>query len=331
VNTFLLLAGALAALAALLIALPWTRARRGTGRAWLWPVLGSLILVAAAGGLYARLSTWNWQQGAAQTEASETLARLRQATTDRPNDLSAWLQLGQAYLLGEQLAPAQRAFERANRIAGGRNADALSGLGETIALGNDSADPALTARAGELFERALQLDPHAGRALLYTAVMALRNGDLTRARARFATLRDLDAPPDLKAALSRQIAALDEQLKPAQVDEASAIHIEVSVADAVRARIPPGASLFVFVRAPGGGAPLAVKRLAATFPQKVVLSANDAMLAGNGVKPGQAVNLVARLSASGSPIAQSGDLFGAGDAVAGQRGERRILIDQIAP
>jgi cytochrome c-type biogenesis protein CcmH len=328
---FLLLAGALAAVAVLLIVLPWARAQRGRARAWLLPMLGALVLVAAAAGLYARLSTWNWQQGLKQTQASETLARLRQATVDRPNDLSAWLQVGQAYLLGEQLAPAQRAFEHANRIAGGRSADALSGLGEVIALGNEAGDPAVTARAEELFERALRLDPHAGRALLYTAVMALRNGDLARARARFATLRDLDEPPDLKAALSRQIAALDEQLKPAPIDEASAIHIEVAVADAVRSKIPPGASLFVFVRAPGGGAPLAVKRLAATFPQKVVLSANDAMLAGNGVKPGQAVNLVARLSASGSPTAQSGDLFGENNAVAGRKGERAILIDRVTP
>lgn len=330
-TTFLFIAGALAVVAALLIGLPWALARRGIARGWLWPALGSLCLVAMATGVYAHLSTWNWQQGARQTEASETLARLRQATADRPNDLSAWLQLGQAYLLGEQLAPAQRAFERANRIAGGRNAEALSGLGECIALGNEAGDPAATARAGELFERALQLDPRAGRALLYTAVMALRNGDLARARTRFATLRDLDAPPELKAALSRQIAALDEQLKPAQVDEASAIHIEVAVAEAVRSRIPPGASLFVFVRAPGGGAPLAVKRLAATFPQKVVLSASDAMLAGNGVKAGQSVNIVARLSSSGSPVAQSGDLFGENSAVAGQKGERAILIDRTTP
>jgi cytochrome c-type biogenesis protein CcmH len=144
-------------------------------------------------------------------------------------------------------------------------------------------------------------------------------------------LRDLDPPADLKDVLSRQIAALDEQLKPAPIDEASAIRIEVAVADSLRGRIPTGASLFVFVRAPGGGAPLAVKRLAAMFPQKVVLSAQDAMLAGNGVKPGQAVNLVARLSASGSPTAQSGDLFGTADAVAGKGGEHRLVIDQVSP
>lgn len=330
-NRFLLLASALAVLAALLIALPWMRARRGIRGAWVWPALGSLLWVAAAAGTYAHLSNWNWQQGGAQTEASETLAKLRQATTDRPNDVSTWLQLGQAYLVGERLAPAQRAFERANRIAGGRSADALSGLAESIALGNQSGDAATTARASDLFERALQLDPRSGRALLYTAVIALRNGDLARARARFAALRDLDPPADLKDVLSRQIAALDEQLKPAPIDEASAIRIEVAVADSLRGRIPAAASLFVFVRAPGGGAPLAVKRLAATFPQKVVLSAHDAMLAGNGVKPGQAVNLIARLSTSGSPTAQSGDLFGTADAVAGKGGEHRLVIDQVSP
>ena len=55
--------------------------------------------------------------------------------------------------------------------------------------------------------------------------------------------------------------------------------------------------LFVFVRAPGGGPPLAVKRLNATLPQDVDLSSSDAMVAGRSVEAGQNVSVVARISA----------------------------------
>ena len=55
------------------------------------------------------------------------------------------------------------------------------------------------------------------------------------------------------------------------------------------------------IRGPAGP-PLAVKRLAAHFPQTVELSSADAMLAGHGMQVGQDVEIVARLSGSGGPL-----------------------------
>ena len=95
--------------------------------------------------------------------------------------------------------------------------------------------------------------------------------------------------------------------------------------------MPANASLFVFVRAPNGGPPLAAKRSAASLPQDVDLSAADAMIAGRGVQPGQSVSVVARISASGSPLTRSGDLYGQIDYVAGKSGQRALEIDRLSP
>ena len=70
----------------------------------------------------------------------------------------------------------------------------------------------LDGRAGRLFEQALALDPHSGKALFYGAAAALRRGDLPLARERFASLLALGPPPNVKPILEAQIAAIDRQL-----------------------------------------------------------------------------------------------------------------------
>jgi cytochrome c-type biogenesis protein CcmH len=264
----------------------------------------------------------------------DELNALRRAAEASPQDVRAWSRLGSAYLRLEEFQAAQRAYERANRMAQGRDADALAGLAETGLLGG-AASGAMAAgtaeRAAQQFEQVLLLDPGNGKALFYSAVIAMQSGNPALARQRFAALRASNVPPEVAAALDKQIATLDEQLKPAAVDAATAIRLTVRAGDAVRARIPAQAPLFVFVRGAAGGPPLAVRRLTTALPVELTLSAADSMIAGNGLKPGQAITVVARVSASGGPIAQSGDPYGEVSSIAGEKGLRTLTIDRLTP
>jgi cytochrome c-type biogenesis protein CcmH len=164
----------------------------------------------------------------------------------------------------------------------------------------------------------------------------LHDGRLAVARERFATMLSLgDAPAEVRAALEKQIAAIDAQLQPAVVDVRTGVHLHVTVAAAIQSEfkdaVRRGARLFVFVRGPAGGPPLAVKRLAADIPVDVDLSATDSMLAGVAIQPGQVVSVVARLSISGSPTAQSGDLSGELRTVAGQAKRQALVISLRVP
>jgi cytochrome c-type biogenesis protein CcmH len=105
----------------------------------------------------------------------------------------------------------------------------------------------------------------------------------------------------------------------------------VTIDPALAAKVPADASLFVFVRAPSGGPPLAVKRSDVRLPKDLELSAADSMVAGRTVQPGQDVAVVARISASGSPLPQSGDLFGEIHTVAGRSGAQALQIDKLNP
>src|SRR4029077_9604239 len=104
----------------------------------------------------------------------------------------------------------------------------------------------LTAPAINLFERALQLDPKLPPALFYTGVAALNAGHLDVARARFVALRDMGPPPQVAAALDKQIAAIDADLARAHPDPATVVHLHVEVAPALAAKVPAAAALFVF-------------------------------------------------------------------------------------
>jgi len=296
----------------------------GVNRAMIGPIAGVLLALGAASALYLQLSSWPWSSPPAVNEAAETVRRL-QREAQRDDSQEAWLQLGQALLQIEQFDLARRAFERARALPGNAQPAALSGIAEAIVLSGDTAN---APQAAALFEEALKQDPMSPKALFYTALSAMQTGQLQLARDRFALMLMLEAPADIKAALQRQVAALDQQLSaPAPVvDPATRVRVQVSTDATIASRLPAGAMLFVFVRNPAGGPPLAVKRLPARFPQQVELSAADAMLEGVGITPHQAVQVVARISATGSPIEQPGDLSAQLDAQAGSTKVTELLI-----
>ena len=326
-TVFVLWATLCAVAAALFIALPLWRARADKSAPQvLLGAAAALIVLSSAAALYVTWGHGSWRSATARD--GEGIASLLAATDARPDDVQAWLGLGRGYMRIQQWPLARRSFEHADRLTQGRNADALGGLAETEVFASGGE---LTPSAVTLFDRALQIDPKSPAALFYTGVAALNAGHLDVARARFIALRDLGPPPQVTAALDKQIAAIDADLARAVPDPATVIHLHVSLAPALAAHVPTGATLFAFVRGPEGGPPLAARRLASTLPQDLDLSARDSMIAGRGLKPGQRVTVMARLSASASPLAQPGDLQGAVTAVAGSKRPYPLVIDRRSP
>ncbi|HEY5019469.1 MAG TPA: hypothetical protein VII17_00485 [Steroidobacteraceae bacterium] len=326
--SFIVAALLLSLLAAAFVALPLLRARFGAPRAAGTALIAVLSLIAAGAGLYGWLGDRGWLIASAQGGSNQIISTLARHLEHDPQDLSGWLSLGQAYGALGNYSLALRCFQRANRLAGGGNAAALAGMAEAMLLGGD---PEQAAKAPEFLERALQLDPSSPKALFYSAVTAFQQGHLEVARERFVSMLNLSPPQNIREALQHQIDDIDKQLRTARapIDAATAIHLHVTLSASLADKVPAEASLFVFVRSPTGGAPLAVKRSAARLPQDVDLSAADAMVAGHGVQPGQNVSVVARISTSGSPLPQSGDLYGEIRCVAGNSGAQALQIDNL--
>ncbi len=333
---FLITAFLLALLAAAFLAAPLLRRREALPAARTAAWVCVLLLVPASALLYAWRGTNRWvEAGAAQAnpDAPPSISRLARRVELEPQDAVGWIELGQAYAELGQFPLALRAYERGNSLDGNANAVALSGIAEAMLLGGD---PAQAAQAGAFFERALQIDPHQVRALFYSSIIAFRAGQFELSRQRSQALLALSPPEVVRAALEQQIASIDAQQRsggaqPAHPDAATAIRLHVTLDPALAGKVPANAALFVFVRAPGGGPPLAARRGGISFPQDFELSAADAPVAGRSVQAGQPVSVIARISASGSPLPQSGDLYGEIQAVAGKAGTHALQIDHLAP
>jgi cytochrome c-type biogenesis protein CcmH len=340
--SFIVIATAMGLAVAALLAVPLLSPRPVAPRSP-WTALAVLVvLLGGAAALYATFSNWHWSDAQAEAAAGSPqtmVATLARRLASHPDDLNGWLLLGRSYSVLEETPLAVRAYERANALAKGQNADALLGLAEAL-ISQDASQ--LAGRAGDLVEQALLLTPQSPKALFYGAAAAIQRKQLPLARQRFVALLAANPPDNVRPIVEQQINAIDQALGTAAPAAAAApaetagvparVKITIKLAPTLGAAGKSDAPLFVFVRDPrAAGPPLAVKRLAAHFPQTVELSSADAMLAGHGMQVGQDVEIVARLSSSGGPLARSGDPFGSVAYHVGASGAVSIVIDRLTP
>jgi cytochrome c-type biogenesis protein CcmH len=333
---FVLIAGTLAAAAAVVVLVPLVR-RRDDARpiSTLAAGLTLFALLLGSAGLYAAFSNYNWVAAPTVADTPAAMAdRLAHRLAEKPDDIDGWLMLGRSYSVLEQFPLAIRAYQRADRLANGGNAEAIIGVAESlVAQDHDS----LNGAAGRLFERALQVEPGNPKALFYGAFAALARGELPTARERFERMLALNPPPQIRDIIAQRIADIDRaqtgQAAPAPAPTESAkISVHVTLAPALEGKVPGGATLFVAARDPKSpGPPFAVKRLAATFPLDVELTAADSMLESRRIAAGQQLEVVARVALGGTPTATSGDPFGQVGYHVGKDGRLNIVIDRLAP
>jgi cytochrome c-type biogenesis protein CcmH len=258
-------------------------------------------------------------------------ARLAKRLAAQPDNLDGWLLLGHSYVTLEQFPLAVRAYQSADRLANGRNVEAIIGIAEGL-LAQDFEQ--LRGSAGRLMERALLLEPNNPKALLYGAFAALSRGDSAIARERFTRMLALNPPPQIRDIIEKQLRVMDGTpagpAGPPSDDARVAVH--VTLAPALAGKVPAGALLFVAARDPAQpGPPFAAKRLPATFPVDVELSAADAMLESRRIATGQKLEVVARVALGGKPTATTGDPFGQVSYHVGKDGRLNIVIDRLAP
>lgn len=111
------------------------------------------------------------------------------------------------------------------------------------------------------------------------------------------------------------------------------VTVHVSMSPAFASKVPAGTPLFVLARDPSQpGPPFAAKRFTSVaLPIDITLTEADAMMPGRTIKDAHSLTIVARYSASGRPMASSGDIYGevAYDLAKGARTD--LVIDKQVP
>ncbi len=329
-TVFLSIAIALAVLTAAYLSRPLWRDGRGSRTAG---IVTALALLGGSAAFYAWSSRWDWSQAESPSTANAMVGKLARRLERQPDDVEGWLTLGRSHNAIGQHPLAIRAFQRADRLQGGRNAEAVLGIAEAMMLQNDNV---MDDRVGRLFERALELDPKSGRVLFFAAIAAQNRQEFELAIERFERLLTLDPPPEVRSIIETQVATLrggaTEPAVATAPPGAPSITVEVSIAPSMAARMTPGATLFVFVRTPGRpGPPLAAKRLPAVLPATVLITPQDSMLPGVVFASGDEVEVSAKISADGSATPKTGEPIGRLTYTVGRDLTRPLVIDGLTP
>ncbi len=303
----------------------------------LTPLLAGVIIfvVASSTSLYYTIGNPGVPSGAGtMPDIDAMVASLAARLEENPDDVNGWKMLGRSYKTMQNFDAAVAAFERAMEIEGGQNAQTLVELALALV---DREGGTVSAHAEALLESALALDPNDPNALFYSGFAAARRSDTDLAADRWEMLSGLNAPPEIQEVLQQKIAEWRGEPAPVVTQPIEqlefVVRVNVSLSAAARAAISGDATVYVIARDPvQPGPPIAVaRRRLSELPMVVELSDRDAMIPGRSLSGFSQFELLARVSTSGNPIAQSGDWFGASMFRSGDDKAVDLVIDQQTP
>lgn len=335
---FWLLAASFGAAAAAFLILPLWRERERSGR---WSVAGLTVAFATvpiAFAVYLNVSTWRAEEPAVQAppEQIEMVARLAARMTESPDDVEGWLLLGRSYMVLGQYVLARQAYSEAwARTPVPDNELKLSYAEASILTDRAS----IAGEAGMLVEEVLEAEPGNQGALWYGGLVAIERGRQDTACTRWSALLAANPPSEVADVLRTSLASLScgpaaaAAPVPAGTDGGPTISLSVRLGESRSIEsLGPQAALFIFARAPGGGPPVAVIREpVSAVPGEFTLSDSNTMLPGQSLANFPELSLVARLSVSGQPTEQSGDLYAEASYSAGTEATVELVIDQVVP
>lgn len=340
-------AALLSATALAFVMVPLWRQRQVSGG---WSRMGSLaaaLLVPSAVGLYLGIGTWDGQSApdtaAALPPMTELVESLDARLQEQPDDPAGWYLLGQSYMTLSRYVDARRAFRE------GLARDPAPGIDMKLSFAEAETltDPqALLGEAGKIFEEALEVESNNPTALWYGGLVAAATDRPDTARLRWNRLLQLDPPQAMRDVLQQHLGALgntpeparESSLQLAQTEPPTGLEIRLRIVlgeglEAAGASSNPGAALFIFARAPEGGPPVAVIREAvSTVPGEFSLTDANNMLPGRSLADFEALTIVARISLSGQPTEQPGDVYGEILYTPDEgSGVIELVMDQVAP
>jgi cytochrome c-type biogenesis protein CcmH len=300
---------------------------------WLVYVLAVAIPVLSATlyttlGDYQAISRSNDPTQTAQTDPADSVTPspeainkmvtgLAEKLKKEPKNLEGWLMLGRSYKMLQRIPEAVEAFAHAYQLAG-EKVEVMLPYAEIIAL---SSDNNWAGKPLSLVMKALAIDPNNLNGLWFAAMANAQQGDKKTA---VGYLRKLEAVLPAESPDKQQIhelivnsesALANATPAPSSKSAASSgvsVAIQVSLAAELQADAKPDDTVFIYAQALSGPKmPLAiVRKQVKDLPLSVSLSDAQSMLPNMKLSNFKQVKLLARISKSGNPMPQTGDLIG---------------------
>jgi len=319
--------GSMLFVAVMIVAVPLYRSQKNLS---VTSLLSIVAITAVAAVTYSKFGTPTVSTTEAPSVAAMVTSLAARLQED-PDDVEGWKMLGRSYLQLKDFPGAVNAYQQAINLESGQNAQTLADLGEVILL----SDPrTLHGRAGELFENALVIAPNNPKALFYSGMAAIDRGEPELGADRWEALLATSPPANIESMLRQRIAELrGETLEIPAQSPGLVINVNVSLSPAAATAIAQDATVFIIARDPAQPSPplAAVRRLASELPSVVEIGDTDAMIPGRVPSGFATLEIVARVSMTGQPIAQPGDWFGQVVIDTAAQEEVQITIDTQVP
>ena len=273
---------------------------------------------------------------------------LAQRLQNNPDDVQGWTMLARSYKVLNRYDDAVKAFEHVYSLTGDTDANVLLQYADVLAVARGGS---MAGKPTELVHKALELSPDNVMGLWLAGMAAREQGDNKSALDYFQRLLpkvqdDAQSYQEVRQLMQATqkdlgIAVADNDTPPtpapqaaAAADNSKGIRVKVTLAPDLAGKVNPDDSLFVFARATTGPPmPLAAAKMQARdLPLDIVLNDGMAMMPSLKLSGYDSVQVNARISKSGQPVASSGDLVAdAVPAKPGQEQEVDLVIKSVVP
>lgn len=288
--------------------------------------------------------------GQGQHDVASVIAALEAKLKAKPDDAAGWYMLGRSYNSIGKYAEAAQAYAKASALFP-EDARLLVDYADALAMAQGQN---LQGKPLELINKALKLNENDEKALNLAASAAYQVKDYAQAAAYWKRLLKV-LPPDGDVAkeittalaeaekLAASLGGLDNMSslgekggsKKAEPPSQGAVAIsgKVTMSKELLAKMSPSDVVFIFAQAPQGPRmPIASLKIdAKQLPYNFTLDDAVSMSPNDKLSNHTEVMISARVSKSGQPMPQSGDLQGKiGPIKLGQQGVA-IVIDTVVP
>lgn len=248
-------------------------------------------------------------------------------------DSTGWYLLGRLYSSIQNFDEAAYAFDRANRLDP-NNSQIMVQYALTLYFAHENT---LNGKAQQLLEQLLAREPNQPDALNLLAVDAYQREDYETAIVYWRQLltmfsADQQAQQALMTSITQAQNALENE-NGTQALQMIKLDVQVDLSEALRSRVSPDQTVFVYARAEGGPhMPLSiVRRKVADLPFEVTLDDSTSMMTALNLSDFTRVIIYARVAQRGQAETEPGDLIGTSDIMnpSGSKIPIEIKIDRV--
>jgi cytochrome c-type biogenesis protein CcmH len=269
-------------------------------------------------------------------DVQDSIRQLADRLAKQPNDLEGWVLLARSLQATDQPDKAVTAYEFALKLAP-EDLDVKALYAQALA---ETHQGSMAGKPTEIVDEILKKNPDHQTALWMAGIAAAERKDAAKTVEYWERLKKQFGPGSEEAkqieGYIAQVQGLPAQTTPSEPAAATGagkqIRVTVTLAENLKSRVAPDDALFVFARAAEGPPmPLAVvRKQAKDLPVKVVLDDSMSMMQGMTLSTADRIVIGARISKSGQPKAEAGDLQGLSEAVAPEdNGSYKIVVDRI--